>query len=562
MSTLGALWRGGLVSVAIGATPALAASDTFIYYNSDYITAADVSDLKAALTAAGATVTTSTSSTWATSWSEYKLVIILLPAKTFSSSQISALQSMVNDGGRLVVSGDSASWAVFDTINGYVDDLMSGLGTGLSFGTTNIATTGCTKTTKIATDGVTDGVSGIYIASGTAVRGGTQLVGSGSNGVLNVDQASGAPAGREPYDVMISGDVNLFLSSCSGTVAAGSNETLWENLYNGLCADADGDGHRDDSCGGDDCDDGESSTNPAATEVPYDGVDNDCDGSDLTDVDGDSYDSDAVGGEDCDDNDAAVHPGAMETADGQDNDCNGDTDEATTWADDDGDGFAEQGGDCDDSDAEVNPAAIESCNDVDDDCDDTVDEDTPCSDDDGDGSSEDEGDCNDHDSGIGPDANEDASNGVDDDCDGDVDEGGSTFDDDGDGVTEEGGDCDDSDADINPGADEDITNSIDDDCDDSVDEPDGEDLDGDGFSEFEGDCDDSDGWAWPGATEMCDGTDNDCDGDIDEGCTAVDNARLDQAATGCEGCTARPGRSSTPWLLLPLLGLLSRRRRV
>ena len=561
MKPLDTLWRTGLLGLAIGAAPALAASDTFIYYNSTYITSTDISDLSAALSGAGATVTTSTSSTWPTSWSGYKLVIILLPAKTFSSSQTSALKTMVNDGGRLVVSGDSDSWAAFDTINGYVDDLMTGLGTDLSFATADTAPSGCTKTTKIATDGVTDGVSGVYIASGTAVTGGTQLVGYGSYGVLNVDQAAGATVGREPYDVMIAGDVNLFLNGCTGGLAAGSNETLWENLYNGLCADADADDHRDDSCGGDDCDDAESSTNPDATEVPYDGVDNDCDGDDLSDVDGDGYDSDAVGGEDCDDTDAAVHPGAMETADGQDNDCDGQTDEATTWVDDDGDGFAEDGGDCDDGDAEVNPAAVESCNDIDDDCDDTVDEDTSCSDDDGDGSSEDEGDCNDHDAGIGPDASEDAGNGVDDDCDGDVDEGGDTFDDDGDGVTEEGGDCDDSDPDIHPGADEDTTNSIDDDCDDSVDELEGQDADGDGFSEFEGDCDDNDGWAWPGATEMCDGVDNDCDDDVDEGCTAVDSARLDQAAPGCDGCATGTRGTGTGWLLLPLLGLLWRRRR-
>ena len=43
------------------------------------------------------------------------------------------------------------------------------------------------------------------------------------------------------------------------------------------------------------------------------------------------------------------------------------------------------------------------------------------------------------------------------------------------------------------------------------------DLDGDGYSENDGDCDDSDGSVNIGADETCDGIDNNCDGDVDEG---------------------------------------------
>ena len=42
------------------------------------------------------------------------------------------------------------------------------------------------------------------------------------------------------------------------------------------------------------------------------------------------------------------------------------------------------------------------------------------------------------------------------------------------------------------------------------------DADGDGFTVSQGDCDDEDGASFPGAEEICDGADNDCDGEVDE----------------------------------------------
>ena len=44
------------------------------------------------------------------------------------------------------------------------------------------------------------------------------------------------------------------------------------------------------------------------------------------------------------------------------------------------------------------------------------------------------------------------------------------------------------------------------------------DSDGDGYTSCQGDCDDNDPSIYPGAPEICDGKDNDCDGEVDEGC--------------------------------------------
>ena len=277
-----------------------------------------------------------------------------------------------------------------------------------------------------------------------------------------------------------------------------------------------------------DCNGEDGTIYPGAEEVPYDGVDQDCDGVDLTDVDGDGHEGGSAGA-DCDDGNPTIYPGAEELCNEVDDDCDGQVDEGvvgTYYRDRDEDGYGDPGTseqacvqpdgyvldatDCDDVNARVNPAADEVCNGWDDDCDQEVDEGVPTftyyQDQDGDGY------------GVS-----------------DVSEvtcGAPPV-----GFVTMGGDCDDTDPEIHPGA-EDVCNGVDDDCDGSTD-GDGsmttyyEDADGDGFGlddtayvtcstplpghiTIGGDCDDQDPAVHPDAEDVCNGVDDDCDGVIDE----------------------------------------------
>ncbi len=182
-----------------------------------------------------------------------------------------------------------------------------------------------------------------------------------------------------------------------------------------VCEDADGDGYGEGSaCRGPDCNDGNGAMHPGADEIPYDGLDNDCDpGTPDDDLDGDGF----ALAEDCDDTRGGVNPGADEVPyDGLDNDC----EPATPDDDLDGDGFA-NAQDCDDNDGSIHPGALETCDDdVDQDCNGS-DLQCNCTDADSDGyddSSCGGDDCDDADPEVHPGGFDFPGDGVDGDCDG------------------------------------------------------------------------------------------------------------------------------------------------
>ena len=310
-----------------------------------------------------------------------------------------------------------------------------------------------------------------------------------------------------------------------------------------------------------DCDDSMNAVYPGATEV-CNGYDDDCDGdidestsSDgvtwYADTDGDGYgDASATvtacaqpagyvsSSTDCNDAAAAINPAATEMCNSVDDDCDGSTDEssaadAATWYQDaDGDnygnnrisqvacaapaGYVSDNTDCNDGSASANPAATEVCDYIDNDCDGTIDE---------------------------ADATNASTWYADADRDNYGDPATSTV-----SCWQPAGyiadnrDCDDARATSNPNAPE-YCNGYDDDCDGSTDEDAAldvatwyQDLDGDaygnaavsdidcdqpaGYVADDTDCLDSRYESNPGATELCNGYDDDCDGQVDENASA------------------------------------------
>jgi large repetitive protein len=366
-------------------------------------------------------------------------------------------------------------------------------------------------------------------------------------------------------------------NDCDGTTDVGaSDEPEWY-------PDADDDGYGDPdlavtACApplgyfGDnsDCNDGDETIHPGAEEY-CDGVDEDCDGviDDgapgaepwWLDGDEDGFGEDAtvqfyceepvgrieVGG-DCDDLDFDVNPDGQEVCNLADDDCDGEIDEDvldidTFFADNDGDGYgditdateactvpdgyADDNTDCDDTRDDVHPGADEYCGDVDENCDGlmdffAVDEQRYYADLDGDGfgnpvaavlSCDDSNpelvdnpdDCDDTTEFRNPDA-EELCDGLDNDCNELIDDnttGDATWYRDED--TDEWGTNSDT-----------LTQ-----CEQPA-----------GYVLASGDCNDDEASVHPTADELCDGLDQDCDGDIDEDATGGETWHEDMDGDG------------------------------
>jgi len=186
---------------------------------------------------------------------------------------------------------DDGSAGETDNVKSSVEDLIGG--------PANDKLTGSERSNTLDGSGGNDTLEG---------KGGTDLfrAGDGNDTILSRDGLQERVECGEGADDLISDTVDEH-AGCE-TVNASASQV----------SDADGDGISAPA----DCNDKDASIKPGATDVPDDGIDQNCDGADAVnnDKDGDGFPKTS----DCDDLNASVRPGAVEVpGNAADEDCDG-----------------------------------------------------------------------------------------------------------------------------------------------------------------------------------------------------------------------------------------------
>jgi hypothetical protein len=121
---------------------------------------------------------------------------------------------------------------------------------------------------------------------------------------------------REVDDVAIK---EVFFGAIASESWNSNAVTIFENSLDWVLSDVDQD--QDGFLFEDDCDDSDPDVNPNATEIPYNGKDDDCNPDTIDD----DFDSDGFGiAQDCDESDPLINPNAQEILDDIDQNCQND----------------------------------------------------------------------------------------------------------------------------------------------------------------------------------------------------------------------------------------------
>jgi hypothetical protein len=251
----------------------------------------------------------------------WTLLCALLASLLAPATATAGLFAVVDGGTRIVYTGDAGD----DKISAFVtaDTVRFTRFGGDPFGgdcaiSEDLQTVDCPKASIVRVD--------LNLGTGNDVASVSAAVtfpvffngGDGNDGLFGgggIDNFDGGPGN----DNVVARDGRAEQVEC----ASGNDTAITDDADNRVSCeqvegDADGDGVRRPA----DCDDTKPQIRPGVSDVPDDGIDQDCSGADATNLD---RDGDGFGRpQDCDDTNAAIKPGARERAgNGVDENCDG-----------------------------------------------------------------------------------------------------------------------------------------------------------------------------------------------------------------------------------------------